>query len=318
MHTASLADKPFIIFTPKKWDGSAGVYALHALGNNLLKLGCDVYYIFYDIAGHPPVTDEQEADYFYPNHSHNKTAWQERRGRLPNLQRAIVVYPESIPDNPLNAVNVVRYVMNYPEKNMYPMRPGPDDFFLTYFKEFYSISHCELPIFRFHDELLKRVDGRPKESRDINCTYIGKGVKVPGAYFLPDTVPILRDIPSTKSELFDLLSRTNYFFSWDPMTALNFEALICGALPVIIRTEPYFSDQLPICSRLGPFPHARITFDAHATPRIVVDEVLYPEQRIAYIDNILVLHNQELQLTLDFLSSCSAYFAGKTFKTAAS
>ena len=308
MHTASLADKPFIIFTPKKWDGSAGVYALHALGNNLLKLGCDVYYIFYDIAGHPPVTDEQEADYFYPNHSHNKTAWQERRGRLPSLQRAIVVYPESIPDNPLNAANVVRYVMNYPEKNMYPMRPGPDDFFLTYFKEYYPISHFELPIFRFHEELLKRVDGRPRENRDIDCTYIGKGVKIPGAYFLPDTVPILRDLPSTKSELFDLLSRTNHFFSWDPITALNLEALMCGATPVLLRLEPYFADELPVFSAVGPLPHGRIHLDSQSNPSVVIDEHTYAVERKYFLNNTLSLHTHETQLTQKFLHVCHSYF----------
>ena len=309
MHTANQSCPPFIVFTPKRWSGSAGIYALHSLGNNLLKIGCDVYFYFYDLVDHAPTTHQNEELYFYEEHAENRKSWKKASGRLPLVDESIVIYPEVIPDNPLGAKRVVRYVMNYPEKNMHPMRPGENDFFLAYWREYYpSKYHFELPILSISSELFDNKDGIPFNQRSIDATYIGKGVKLPGSFFLPGTIPIHRDIPSTKRELFSLLSKTRLFYSWDPLSAILFEALFCGAVPVIIRTQPYF-DALPVFSKLGPAPFARVKSQTDGGFSLDFNSNDFEADREKYIRSSLNCLAEEHDAVSKFLNLCLMHFS---------
>ena len=312
MAIANFSAPPFIVFTPKRWSGSAGIYALHSLGNNLLAIGCDVYFYFYDLLDHSPTNHQNEEMYFYEDHVENKTAWKRAAGKLPLIDDSIVIYPEVIPDNPLNAKKVVRYVMNYPEKNMHPMRPGENDFFLAYWKEYYPARyHFELPILYFDKELLNNRSGIQFNQRSLDATYIGKGVKLPGSFFLPGTLPIHRDTPSTKRELYSLLGKTRFLYSWDPLTAILFEALFCGAVPVIIRTQPYF-DTLPVISKLGPMPHARVKSGADGKPALDFDVDSFEALREKYIQSALNCHSEERGAVSEFLGLCLTHFNKQT------
>ena len=308
MPIANLSAPPFIIFTPKRWSGSAGIYALHSLGNNLLAIGCDVYFYFYDLVDHSPTNHQNEETYFYEDHLENRTAWKRASGRLPLVDDSIVIYPEVIPDNPLNAKKVVRYVMNYPEKNMHPMRAGKGDFILCFFEEYFP-NRCqyELPIIFFPEIIKDYKNGIPFSQRSSDATYIGKGVKLPGAHFLPGTLAIDRDNPKTKNELYNALSKTRYFFSWDPISTLNIEALYCGALPVLLRLKPYF-DELPTIRALGPLPHGILVSNRNSEIDLRLNTGDFEQGRMAFLNNLEQLKHREISATQEFLNRCLTFF----------
>lgn len=79
-------------------------------------------------------------------------------------------------------------------------------------------------------------------SKKFNVLYLGKNqnlVDLPQLYKLIDDLDIehviTRSWPSKKSDLISMLHRTNFFYSFDPLSALNFEASLCGSKVILIN-----------------------------------------------------------------------------------
>jgi hypothetical protein len=74
--------------------------------------------------------------------------------------------------------------------------------------------------------------------RDTTSTWIGradrKGYMPPGKP-IGETI-ITREWPPTRKEVADLLKRSRVFYSYEPFSAFNVEAPLCGC-PVIIMTD---------------------------------------------------------------------------------
>lgn len=73
--------------------------------------------------------------------------------------------------------------------------------------------------------------------RELSLTYIGKGKEFLECYTIPGTVLIERDWPKTKKELSLLLRNCKYFYSWDCVSATNSDAVLCGAVPVLMHDK---------------------------------------------------------------------------------
>jgi hypothetical protein len=302
----------FLIFTPPYWNGSAGIFAMHRLANNLGQLGYHVVICFYNLARQNLTQSElnlRPPHFFNPEDTYNIAT---RTKPIPqDLSSYIVIYPETLPGNPLKATNVVRYVMNFPSKNMHPMIPGKDDFILAYWSEYFPENHFTLPIIARNKELENISYQIEPFERKQDCTYIGKGVKLPGYFEIDDTIYISREWPKTKKELYSLLSKTKFLFSWDPLTSLTFEALICGAIPVFLRFQPYF-DSFPNFG-LAPYPYATGTPDTDS--RTVKDIKLhfqdYNSERLSAVDRYLRIRSVELLDTGEFAKKVVSHFSGK-------
>jgi len=96
----------FYIYTPRWINSSAGIKVLHYLCHALNCAGQDAYLVFSDFPNKlsprvnsnlrtPILTNEQAQAHFLSSRS------------------PIAIYPETIPGNPLGAVRVVRYLLNY-------------------------------------------------------------------------------------------------------------------------------------------------------------------------------------------------------------
>lgn len=144
-----------------------------------------------------------------------QNSWMAYQQHDPN---AIGVYPEIVSDNPENYQHIVRWLLNTAdpfaeptwawEKNM-----GSDDLL--------TVNIIELNLFRPSTNI-----------RSGSAFWVGKGVKDPSV--IPSNcIEIHRGNYTSRHEVAQLLQSINYLISFDPFTAMNLEALLCGT-PVLI------------------------------------------------------------------------------------
>lgn len=303
--------RPFLVYSPPYWNGSAGIFAMHRLANHLGQLGFDVTMGFYNLA-RVQLSDEallaKPSHFFNPDDHYNLQA----RSKLIPQGRAvddyIVIYPETLPGNPLNAPNVVRYVMNFPAKNMHPMVAGERDFILAYWPEYYTGFHHNLAILPENPHLRLTGPVMPLLERSLHSCYVGKGVKLPDYFHLEGTTAITREWPPSKPELYALLRKTRLFFTWDSLSALNFEAVFWGALPVFLRFQPYF-DSFPNFG-LAPFPYATAdpVLETHSFENLQLHFKDFEAERQHTIERYQVLLKDELFSTMTFAEKAQAHF----------
>lgn len=226
----------FVIMAPPYVQHSAGIIVLHELRDSLEALGHKARMC---LIGHTTdITDE------------------------------IVIYPEVVTGNPLNAKRVVRYFLN---KETHAagnhVEAGADDFILTYSK-FYRDKYDALLTKRSYRPYVEEVG-----ERTLNATYIGKGSMYRAdCYIVPSTVEIGRTFPATKTELYDLLKKVKFFFTWDSMSGTNDDAIFCGAIPVFMTYHPFTEKEFV------DYPHALFNSNGQI---IIADN--FNEQRKKYV-----------------------------------
>ena len=245
----------YVIYAPK-YCASNGVRVLFKLADELIKRGHNVY-----LFSEP----SQGKDYKYIN----KLTKQLRNN-------AVIVYPEIVFGNPLNAKKVVRYVLYYPGVNGGDAKFDENEMIFTFSSEYYknadllSISTMDLSLF-YRDDTPK----------DINCYFINKGGKWKEIPEFKDFVEINMSYPSTREELANLLKRTKTLYSYDRHTLLAEEAYACGC-EVKFVLENGFEDFVPD-------PTNNYTIDEYNN---FIDNFInktqnFPIDKIAQKDNIL-------------------------------
>ncbi len=144
------------------------------------------------------------------------------------LETGITVYPDLIKGNPLGAKHVVRYVLNENEEQF------RDDFVLLFSRIFRDKYHYVLfnPLV---NECMNEEGAIPWHQRRMDATYLGKGPGFLQCDRIPGTILIERTHPKTQEELAIILKNTRFIFNYDCVTALNFDAIMCGAVPVLMH-----------------------------------------------------------------------------------
>jgi len=199
----------FTIYAPSYNDKSGGAWVLHFLCDQLNKIGHESRVFIYEAS--QIVNPQFDTPIGY-------------------LEESVVVYPEIIVDNPLNATKVVRYLLNKEgalQKRM--INWSKTDYPLAFSKayrddcEVLFYPNCDLSI--FYDNGTERTQ---------NAFYIGKGYLAGDCPKL-DCFEITRTFPSTKQELADVLRRSKILFSYDALSATNIDAALCGCLPYLLQ-----------------------------------------------------------------------------------
>jgi len=156
----------------------------------------------------------------------------------------IVVYPEVVEGNPLKAKNVVRYFLNREGlASGNRVNPSPDDFILA----FNAMFHASPQAIVRYENLNPHVylGSRPTIDRRLDCTYMGKGVMYSDqCKVVEGTIEITRSAPADRQGLADLLRQTRFLYTFDVCSALNSEAIICGAVVVPLMFNPYKAEEL--------------------------------------------------------------------------
>jgi hypothetical protein len=199
----------FTIYAPNYNDKSGGAWVLHFLCDQLNKIGHESKIFIYEAS--QVVNPQFDTPIGY-------------------LEDSVVVYPEIIVDNPLNATKVVRYLLNREgalQKRMISW--GNTDYPLAFSRAYRNdcevlfYPNCDLSI--FYDNGTERTQ---------NAFYIGKG-ELTGDCPKLDCFEITRTFPSTKQELGDVLRRSKILFSYDALSATNTDAALCGCLPYLLQ-----------------------------------------------------------------------------------
>lgn len=204
--------KKYIIYAPKL-SGSNGVRALYIL-HDLLREKNYESYIF--------CPHEHRGNYNYIDKIDNSIRQQE-----------IVVYPEIINGNPLQFKNVVRWILYFPGKNGGSVVYHPSELLFTWDKIYYNAPVLYLSgIDRhlFYNEHLPKTQ---------NCYFVHKGGKWKEINEIENCIEINMNFPETREDLSKLLKTTEILYSYDARSAINAEALLCGAKVKIITEEGF-------------------------------------------------------------------------------
>lgn len=170
------------------------------------------------------------------------------------LEDGVVIYPDLVPDNPLNAKRVVRYLLY---KNHGYVAQGPNEYVLSFSKVFHDAPNSYL-FKTFLSEELNAREGKHWEDRTLDITYFGKGPNFTHCHLIPGTLALSRTWPEDKAQLGTLLRQCRYFFTWDSVSQTNIDAIACGAIPVLLQDKQASREELGR-SELGALPKLRLT-----------------------------------------------------------
>jgi len=241
----------FIIVTPGYVGNSFGIKTLHYLAHTLNEEGFTARLMFMTDDGR----GKQRFGYAGPeatNPAFNTPPMTAADGV--GDETDIVVYPEIVSNNPLNARNVVRYFLNADGRiTGRKIALGPRDFRLAFHRMFRADAHLVLGNAEFNPAF-QMGNARPISERTLDLTYVGKGDRYGKVSVIRNSVLITRVWPPDQNQLAQLLRHTRFFYTWDSVTSLNVEAILCGAMPVFLRYEPIRREDVD-ATELGPLPH---------------------------------------------------------------
>ncbi len=258
----------FLIVAPPYQVRSGGVIVLHDLCDAINRCGHRASIVFI----HNGSADRQDFSYAY---SDNRDLYhpegmcfqldqRDLKGQVDEiLMNGTVIYPDLIKGNPLGGRRIIRFVLN---KN-HNLDGG--DYILTY-----SRVYCESYQFSLPKMFLDRsinCNGAPHWSkRSLNLTYIGKGDQFDNCFRIPGSILVERDWPKDKEQLALLLRQCKFFFTWDCVSATNYDAVLCGAVPILMHDKQIHRDEID-CMEFGKFPKINFKFDGSGG--LVVNEL---------------------------------------------
>lgn len=245
-----------LIAAPPYTTTSAGIRVLHELADALVSLGYDASLLIMS-GGQFHIANEPR---FFSNNL-KRTPISNNLEKIGEILRdGILVYPEIVSGNPLGARHVVRWFLNK-EATMtgQPTNYTQEDFCLAYHRLFKPDAHDFLlkPSFASHFHSGGTLQAM---ERAVDLTYEGKTPESIRAFTIPNSIRINRGWPSSQTELATLLRSTRYFFSWDSVSAINIEALLSGAIPVLLQWCQITSENLD-CMEFGPIPRLDVHLD---------------------------------------------------------
>ncbi len=211
--------KRYIIWAPTLKLNSGGVTVLHLLADIIVKLGYEAYLW----------PSDNNFETFLTNAKYNVS--------LANKEMinddAIIIYPEIVIGNPLNAKNVVRWLLNEPGVLGGDGIFGENDI-VFYFSKAFSEEEENLNYLHIN-ELYNNMFINKNLSRNGSCYVMrkGKGRKI--IHDLSNSVEITDSTPS--EELINTFNEKNYFYCYDTASFLAVQAALCGCISIVVPVE---------------------------------------------------------------------------------
>jgi hypothetical protein len=211
--------KPFVIYTYDYSPGIGGVKVMHKLCDMLNNEGFEAYLM--------PIFPRDE---FYVCADYNTPLV--TQDILNDIDNCIVVYPEGVQHNPLNAKNVVRWILG-PSKQEDAETYSKSDLVYWYMDYYYAdyLGQRENQLFisEFHSDIF--VDH--KWDRKGSCYTIRKAnpttlIHPKDSFFIPFNAA------GDLKGLVELFNRTEKFYCYDNYTFLFTQAAMCGCISIVI------------------------------------------------------------------------------------
>jgi hypothetical protein len=207
----------FIIWTWKWQKHVGGVRVMHKLCDYLNRIGEDACIVSENITN---------PNYITPHYN-------EEEGF--DSENTVVIYPECITDNPLNAKHVVRWLLfhqtiSYPNKNDYIFKYYP-----YYGSEF---NKCD-GLLRINDFALDFWTNENKDIRNYNTVLVRKGAhKVSSNWHSKlKNIFVYDDIEKEYNDeniLKWAMNQSNIFLSYDASSFCSVRAALCGCVSIVV------------------------------------------------------------------------------------
>jgi hypothetical protein len=246
--TRALPEATYVVMTPPPNTKSAGITYLNSLTNYLRSIGKNVIQIY---AVYPNEELHIWGSTEVPQQNHWARPWQGhwvkcQPGQLAqvlNRDRSIVIHGENQHFKWFEGLNVVRYYLHKNGALQKKGVPRPGEFKVTWHPIFCEDADFILSKNTFRGDLRAARD-LDLSDRSLDLTYAGKAV-IHGraAARLKNTIELTRQWPSGDDEYFYLLSRTRYLYTYDSATSVIDDAIIMGAMPIIMDTSPFTQEE---------------------------------------------------------------------------
>jgi hypothetical protein len=246
----------FLIASPSYNGRFGGVMVLHQLCDALNRLGHTAAIALFGGAGpHFNWAYSDDAQFYYPGLLRCPIGGTDANAAIREfLTDGFAIYPDLIPDNPLGASRVIRYLLY---TNHQYRAQKPQEFVLSFSNSFHDQPDAYLFKTMLDPEF--HMDGaRPWEERTLDITYLGKGPNFMPCHRIPDTLLLTRDWPTDKNQLGHMLRACRYFFTWDSVSQTNVDAVACGAMPILLNNVQ-IDRELLTRSELGQLPSLTLT-----------------------------------------------------------
>jgi hypothetical protein len=209
--------RPYLVWSFDYYDDSAGQKTMHRLCHELNEAG-------------------QEA---YVAYEKRNPAWNTPYHSAPLSGDWIAVYPEIIKGNPWKAPRVVRYVLNNPGKLGGDKVYDPAEIVYVFHELFNDVDvPPERILFLPTIELDLYFDRHlPREGAVF---YVGKGQQTRD---LHGAVEITNDLKRDRRLLAETLNRAEVMYTFDPVSAMNEIARLCGSKVVFVPGSRMTKDE---------------------------------------------------------------------------
>ena len=169
---------------------------------------------------------------YYPRNNHLKTPFAKKK----NLTDAVVIYPEIVDGNPLQAKKVVRWFLHKPGFHTGRINYNDNELYFYFQKAF-----NDLEINKEVDNQLRIIDFKADIYRQINfserngrCFILKKGKDRKKIHNIKadEVVDELNH-----SEMAAMFNKVEYCYSYDMYTMYSFYASLCGCKSVVIPAD---------------------------------------------------------------------------------
>jgi len=273
---------------------SNGTKAIHKICHTINTLGGNAKMAFHQ-------DDINDCQYIInPKSEYVNPAWNTPifdRKEVP--EDCFVLYPEVVLGNPLNAKKVIRFFGN--KEGAFTNKK------IQYGKSDFSVAHSKI-VKPDADYVLFYADvnpcfnddnTEPFYKRTLDATYIGKGYLYGKCEHIKGTVEIGRKIPNSQEGLAEILKSVRFFHTWDSMTQTNVEAVLCGAVPVFRRYDPWTKEEIDSVE-IGYIPRLDFTTE--------IDYKTFKIHQLALKEKVLELTNSWDERVLGFVHAVELHF----------
>lgn len=159
-----------------------------------------------------------------------------------DIADAIVVYPEMVNGNPLNATHVVRWFLNKPGVLTGKIEYGSNELYFYYQVHFNDTAinfedNNHLNVVEFMDDVY-RDEGLGERSG--SCYMVRKGL---GRSLDKHEAGSKKIDGLSHSEIAEIFNRCKYFVSYDLYTMYSRYAAMCGCIPIVVPDEDVTKEQ---------------------------------------------------------------------------
>jgi hypothetical protein len=273
----------FVIYTYDYSPGVGGIKVMHKLCDMLNSNGFEAYLM--------PIN--MQADFYTCSDYNTPLITQEV---FDNLDQAVVIYPEGIQGNPLNAKNVVRWILGPFDQQAAETYSKSDLVYWYmdyYYNDYLGQKDNQLFISEFHSEMFTNA----RYERSGSCYTIRKSKSITNAH-PEDSIFIPFNAAGNLIELAELFNRTERFYCYDNYTFLYTQAAMCGCISVVIPDGNTTKEEWLNGSRLHKYG---IAYGEDDIPRALATLPLMFKE----IDQIKLEMNEQV---IKFTEHCQNYY----------